>query len=658
MKEITPKAIVIALIITVLLASSNVYLALKIGTTVAASIPAAVLSMGILRFFKNHNVLENNIIQTAASAGEGIAGAIAFVLPALIIMHYWDHFNYWDTVGLAALGGLLGVLFSIPLRRVLLSYPGLTYPEGVAVGNVLKAGNDGAKSLKYLVQGGIVGGVISFFQTGIQVIAGSLPLWFVRGKVLFGITLGFDPTMIGAGFIIGPEGCNTMLVGTILVWVIGMPFLALYYGLPNGNDTYGQAMSMWTAHIRYIGIGTMLLGGVWTLLELLKPLIVGIKASFKAMTSLLSPEGKLPRTEQDIPFQYVMWGSLILLLFFFALFLSITYEAAVPMSNALHLGVTTFAVIYAIIGGFFSAAICGYFTGLVGSTNNPISGVLLISVLIISLFFLLIFSGPLSLHPNETKSFASALVIVLTTMIASIATIANDNLQDLKAGQIVGATPWKQQVMLLVGVIASALVVSPILDLLFQAYGIGGVFPRQGMDPTQMLAAPQAGLMAAVAKGVLGHSLPWTDIIIGMILAVVCIIADRVMKRYGHGVPVLAMGLGIYLPPYIIVAIVIGGIIRYIANRAINNRYKDEEQRKLCMRQGVLLACGLVAGSALMGVGLAIPFVIMGSANALRLVSDGFTFTSQWLGLIVMIIMCVWLYRITIKKQAGVDVEG
>src|SRR3989338_2195641 len=509
MKEITIKAVTIALIVTVLLAASDVYLALKIGTTIAASIPAAVLAMGILRFFKNHTTLEINIIQTAASAGEGIAAAIAFVLPALIILHYWMHFHYWDTVGLAGLGGLLGVMFSIPLRRVLLSYPGLTFPEGVATGNVIKATATGGKNLKFLIQGGLAGGTISFLQTGFQILSDHLPLWFTKGKALFGITLGFNPAMIGAGFIIGAQGCLTMLLGTFIVWIVGMPILTTIYGLPQASDHYGQAMAIWSSHIRYIGIGTMLLGGMWTLITLLKPLLVGIKASIQAMSTMREVHGSIPNTERDIPFRYVMWGSILFLLLFFVMFLHISYESVFPVSNFLHVSVAVFVLIYALIGGFFSAAICGYFTGLVGSTNNPISGVLLSSVLIIALVFLLLFASQLISHPIEAKNFTAALVIVVATMIAAIAAIANENMQDLKAGQMIGATPWKQQVMLLIGVLVSAVVIGPILNLLYQAYGMGGVFPRSGMDPTQMLVAPQSGLMAAVAKGVLGHSLPW-----------------------------------------------------------------------------------------------------------------------------------------------------
>lgn len=645
--EITVKAVILAILAAIILGASNVYLALKLGQTIAASIPAAVLSMGILRFFKNSNVLENNIVQTAASAGEGVAAAISFVLPALILLGYWHYFHYWGTFALTAIGGILGVIFSIPLRRVMLNYPTLSFPEGTAIGNVLKASAAGTARMRLMVKGGLIGGLISLVQTGFKIFADSLQTWFSTGKVIFGIGIGFSPALLAAGYIVGAQACMGMLVGLILGWIIGMPVLTHYYGVPAGNS-YDAAMTIWSHHIRFIGVGTMLLAGAWTLVTLLKPIALGITTSFRSLQST-SKKQVLLRTERDIPMNYVMWISLIMLII---AFFSISYflsQEGYAMTTTMRYGISLFSVVYLFIGGFFTAAICAYLSGLVGMTNNPLSGLLLGSVLIISLILLPIFAGHLHADPAAVKA-AISIVIVVTTMVATITSISGENLQDLKAGQMVGATPWKQQVMLLIGVIVAAMVVGPVLELLYQAYGMGGVFPRAGMDPTQMLPAPQAGLMTAVAQGVFGHNLPWLEIIIGALIAFIAIFVDEFLKKKNKRLPILAIGIGIYLPPEINSAVIIGGFINYFVKRAMNKRFagqRDENSIKQGFENGTLLACGLVAGAALMGVILAIPFVLKGSSDALRLVPESFNHIAELLGLVVLVYLCSLLYKTT-----------
>lgn len=649
--EITLKAVLLAIVITAVLGAANAYLALKLGQTISASIPAAIIAMGALRFFRKHNVLENNIVQTAASAGEGVACAIAFVLPALLITGYWTYFHYWETMLITLIGGILGVLFSIPLRRIMLNYPTLRFPEGTAIGNILKASTTGQAKMKYLVRGGLVGGCIGLFQTGFKLLADYLPLWKLNGgNLLYGMSFGFSPALIAAGFIVGMQACVSILVGIILAWGIGIPVYSHIYGVGNSGSLYDMALALRADHIRYIGVGTMLMGGLWTLVSLIKPIIISLSASFSTLQEMRHQHhgGKLPRAERDIPIKIVLIGSLFLAICAFFAFLHFFNNDQLPLSNSLRYSISGFSVIYLLVIGFLLASVCAYLVGLVGVTNNPLSGLLIGSVLLTSLILLPIFSHLIHNNPAGIKAVIS-IVIIITTVVATTTIISGENLQDLKAGQMVGATPWKQQIMLLIGVIVAAIVVGPVLELLYHAYGISGVFPHAGMNSAQMLPAPQAGLMAAVAQGVLGHSLPWKDISVGIFIAIVAIFVDEYLKKRDARLPILAIGIGIYLPPEITTAVVLGGIINYVCKNVLRKRNQNVDAG---FEQGNLLACGLVAGAALMGVILAVPFVLKGSSDALRLVSEKFAPVADILGLIVIAALCFWLYHTTVKNRA------
>jgi putative OPT family oligopeptide transporter len=651
--EITVKAVILAIILTAILCASNIYLALKLGQTIAASIPAAVISMGILRFFRKNNILENNIVQTAASAGEGLASGISFVLPALVMTGYWNYFHYWETVLLSAIGGLFGVLFSIPLRRIMLNYPTLSFPEGKAIGNVLKSKEAGTAQMSKLLQGGVVGGIITLCQTGFKTLSDSVQLWTMAGKSLIGMGIGLSPALIGAGFIIGMQACVALLVGVVLAWLIGAPILGHFYGLPQASNLYDMAMALRAQHIRFIGVGTMLLAGVWTLFKLMKPITSSIAASInslgQARRNAHLPENVLPRTERDIPFHFVLIGIVgLAILTFFVLAYLLKLE---QFSITMHYVLSGFAVLFILVIGFFIAAVCAYLSGLVGMTNNPLSG-LMISCVLLSSLILLVVMGSM-LHTPEAIKAAVAVVLIITTIIAASTAISGENIQDLKAGQMVGATPWKQQVMILMGVIVASCVIGPVLELLFQAYGIGGAFPRAGMNPSQALGAPQAALMAAIAGGAFGHSLPVMDISIGMGIALIAIFVDEYLKKSGKRLPILAIGIGIYLPPDIPTAVVIGGILNYICKNVIVGRLRDKNDPEAIDKafgNGILVACGLVAGAALMGVILAIPFVIQGSSDALTLVKESFAPVATVLGVIVTVGLCYWLYKMTCSK--------
>lgn len=649
--ELTFRAIVIAIILAVILAASNAYLALKIGTTIAASIPASILALGILRFFKNSNVLESNIIQTAASAGEGMAAGMSFILPAMIVLGIWHGFPYWETSVIGLLGGILGVLFSIPLRRILLDMPTLSFPEGTAVGNVLRSAAKGGAQLKFLIQGASVGGAVSFLQSGLKIFSDNIQIWTSAGRSLMGIGFGLTSATLAAGYIIGFEVGLSLLLGVIIGWVVVLPCLGLHFGISHSEDIYSAAMDLWDQHLRFVGVGTMLVGGVWTLIRLAKPVITGLTASFKAMRANVNLKTNVARTEKDIPVQWVLLLGGLIASCAYGFFIYEMRHMGIFNNMSDIILIASVTIIYVVIIGFLLATICGYFVGLVGSTNSPISGVLIMAVLVLSLIYVLFFRHDV----HTTIVAASSLVIIVVSVVAGIATIANENVQDLKAGQMVGATPWKQQVMLVIGVIVSTLIIGPVLELLFNAYGMAGVFPHAGMSHSQMLGAPQASLMAAVTKGVLTHNLQWDMIGIGALIALAIIVLDEIaLKRSNFRFPPLAVGLAIYLPPEIMTPIIMGGFISYLVKtqhekKAITAVEKEEASEK--NHQTVLIACGMVAGSAVMGVILAIPFVLMGSSDALAIVPASFLPYANLLGIIVFGLLCIWFYRAGILKK-------
>ncbi len=645
--EITIKAIVLSVILVIALASANAYLGLKIGMTVSASIPAAVISMAVLSLFRNSNILENNIVQTAASAGEAIIAGISFVLPAMIIIHYWTSFHYWETFWIALIGGILGVLFTIPLRKVLLEHKALRFPEGLAIGYVLKARASGKGDMRHLISGSILGSVISFAQTGLQIFSGSIQYWqTVANRFTYGFEIGFDPAVIAAGFIVGPSVAVSTLIGVFIGWVAGVPALTLYYGVGD-HDAANAATNVWDNHIRYIGVGTMMVGGFWTLLTLIKPIVRGLQASFRSVKTVGTQNGTL-RTERDIPIKYASWAAVLLCIPLAILLYQALSPAELQLSQTIRLITVGVGVTFVIIAGFIFSALGGYFAGLFGSSNSPVSALSIAAILLISLIVLVLWHGHISLVAGSQQTlFAIAFVMVICAIL-SAANITNETIQDLKAGQMVGATPWKQEVMLILGTVISAFLVPWILELLFNAYGIGGVFPRPGMSPGQMLAAPQAGMMAALAQGVFNSNLPWNMIFIGGLIAAATIVADRFLRdKYIH-LSVLALGFGIYLPLDATLPFVIGGLFAFVVDRSLKKRYPTNEtiaqERK---HNGLSLACGLVAGASLMGVILAIPFAIKQSTDVLKIMPDNLTFLAGILGVMATIVLLWWIYYTT-----------
>jgi putative OPT family oligopeptide transporter len=653
--EITLRALILGTILTVILAAANAYLGLKVGQTISASIPAAIISMGILRFFKNSNVLENTMVQTMASVGEALISGVTFILPALVILHAWENFYYWQTVIIALLGGTLGVLFTIPLRRALLQDKTLRYPEGLAIGNVLKASSGKEKTdMRSLTVGGAVGAGISLFQTGFQIIADNFYYWTKTANTVFGFGLGLSPALIAAGYIVGINVAISMLVGVFLGWVIGVPILSWVYGFGAIDNASDIAISIWRQHIRYIGVGTMLLSGLWTLIVLIKPIAQSLSMSIASLNQTQGAKKSIHiRTERDIPINYVFWSLLILLIPTFLLVMLYVIPENSMISGSFRAVLSGMAALYILFGGFIFCSVAAYFAGLIGSTNTPVSALVVASLCILCMLFLAIFNINGGILGNETLGVI--LGVGTTVIIASGIAIANDTMQDLKVGQMLGATPWKQQVMLILGVLVAAFVIPLILDLLYNAYGIGGSFPRPDMDKSQMLAAPQAGLMAAVAQGVYAHNLEWTMIIIGAVIAIICMIANRFLRQYGLQLPVLAVGVGIYLQLDSSMPVILGGILAYIVQLKLDKRYplreaKNETKKAKHKHRGLTLACGIVAGSSVMGVLLAIPFALKQSSSALKIMPDHLNSIAGILGLFVTFLLCAWIYRVVMKK--------
>lgn len=652
--EITFRALVLGVILTIILAAANAYLGLKVGQTVSASIPAAIISMSLLRFFKNSNVLENTMVQTMASVGESLISGVAFILPSLIILHAWSGFYYWQTVIIALLGGILGVLFTIPLRRALLQDKSLRYPEGLAISNVLRASANKEKTdMKSLALGGLIGGLISLFQSGFQILTDTFNFWLRSTSTLFGFELGLSPALIAAGYIVGINVAISFLVGITIGWLAGVPILSWYLGIPDAQTATDAVTVIYRSHIRYIGVGTMLVGALWTLCTLVKPISQSIIASFISLKKTQIQGNKnILRTERDIPINYTVWGILFLLIPIFILLSNYIAPAHSEINHLFHLIICGFSAIYVIIGGFLFCSISAYFAGLIGSSNTPVSGLLVSALLILCLLILAFFS---SIGGIQGKEAFGIILAIGTCVILSVGVaISNDTMQDLKVGQIVGATPWKQQVMLILGVVVSAFVVPPILDLLYNAYGIGGVFPHPGMSKTQMLSAPQAALMATVAEAVYTHHLAWAMILLGAGIAVICIIIDEILKQFGTRLPVLAVGLAIYLPMNTTTPVVIGGLLSHLINLKLQKSYKGrraEKEIKIAAHRhrGLLLMCGIVAGASIMGVILAFPFAIKQSSDALKLMPDQYMSLAGIFSIIVTIILCAWVYRM-VKK--------
>ena len=641
--QLTFRAVALAIVLAMVLAAANTYLGLFAGMTIASAIPAAVVSMAVLGALGGAGILENNIVQTGASAGSSIASGVIFTIPALVILGYWQDFQYAWVLAIAGLGGILGVLFSVPLRRALIVEQKLAFPEGQAAAEVLKAGENPAQGIRILGVAALGGALAKLAAgSGLRLIPDTAASAGFFGKYLAYFGTNLSPALLGVGYIVGLNIGIVVLAGAMISWNIAIPFYVANV-LP-GNAELMQATAgltaediantVWSKQIRYLGVGAMLVGGIWALVSLRHSLLSGIRSGLAAARA--SAAGAVVvHTEQDLPMKWVLVGIVLFTLPLLALYQVIvgTLAVSLPMT------------IIMIVAGFLFCSVSAYMAGLVGSSNNPVSGITIATILF-SAVMLLLMMGP----DSEIGPVAA---VMIGAVVCCAACIAGDNLQDLKCGYIVGATPWRQQVMLAIGAVSSALVMAPVLNLLADAYGIG-IATEAKPNP---LAAPQATLMAAVSKGMFGGELPWDMIAIGALIGIAIITLDEILKARGASfrTPVLAVAVGIYLPLELMTPIFLGGLLHHLVDRHLKRRGADAAALERHHRKGLLFAAGMITGEALMGIAIAIPIVSSGSAEVLAL-PEALRF-GEWLGLLVVAGVALLLWRSASGRDPD-DVRG
>jgi len=627
--QLTTRAVVLAIVLAMILAAANTYLGLFAGMTIASAIPAAVVSMAVLRVLGGSTILENNIVQTGASAGSSIASGVIFTIPALVILGHWADFQYMWVLAIAGLGGILGVFFSVPLRRALIVDQGLAFPEGKAAAEVLKTGENPAAGVKILGFAALGGGFAKLAAaSGLRLFpdVASVSGWMGKWLGYYGTNL--SPALLGVGYIVGLNVGILVLIGGMISWNVAIPLYAAFFldGNPElaarvaAGGAEDAAYAIWSAQIRYLGVGAMLVGGVWALISIRESLLSGIRSGLAAARA--GAGQVVAHTERDLPMNGILIGTLLFTLPLFALYQTIVGSIAVSLPMT----------IIMIVAGFLFCSVSAYMAGLVGSSNNPVSGITICTILFASLVLLFLMGKGAPLGPVAA--------IMIGAVVCCAACIGGDNLQDLKCGYIVGATPWKQQVMLAIGAASSALVMAPVLNLLLKAYGIG-VPTAEHPDP---LIAPQATLMASVAKGMFGGHLPWGMISIGAGIGVAVIVWDQWLKQRGSEfrAPVLAVAVGIYLPLELAVPIFAGGLLAWLVEKKLGVHGETPEAER-AKRNGMLFAAGLITGEALMGIFIAIPIVTSGRADVLAL-PEALQF-GGWLGLAIVGWLAVMLYR-------------
>ena len=642
--ELTVRGLILGVLITLVFTAANVYFGLKAGLTFATSIPAAVISMAVLRGFRNATIQENNIVQTVASAA-GTLSSIIFVLPGMVMIGWWSGFPYWVSFSICMFGGILGVMYSIPLRRALVTQSDLPYPEGVACAAVLKVGGsehgggveETRAGLMALLWGSIVSGTFSLI-TATRIFASDVARNFQvgeRGVSGYDFLLSF--ALFGVGHLIGLWCGMAMLVGALIAWVWGVPhFSALSPDSAHLTDAALNALAhdTWSHKVRFVGAGTIGVAAVWTLAKLVKPVAAGLRSAMVASRARAAGQSALlPRTEQDIPIGIVGLVSLLCVLPVGVLLAQFARSSGLG-DHLVFLVIS--GVLYIAIMSALVSAVCGYMAGLIGSSNSPLSGIGILAVIGFALILVFVLPADTSIGKPLV-----AYALFVTAVVFTAAAIANNNLQDLKTGQLVDATPWKQQAALVVGVIAGAAIIPPILDLLNRAYGFAGA---PGPHHEHPLPAPQAGLISALASGVIQNNVDWSLIQIGGLIGVAVIAGDALLRRLKPGAHLspLAVGLGIYLPTQSTLMVVVGAVAGYVFDRRADRRPRPEATKQL----GVLLASGMIVGEGLIGVLVAALVAFSGQDFPLGLVGDSFADgAAVWLGGLVFAVVIFALYR-------------
>ncbi len=638
LRELTVRGILLGGAITLVFTAANVYLGLKVGLTFATAIPAAVISMAILRNFANHSIVENNIVQTVASAA-GTLSAIIFVLPGLIMIGWWTGFPYWITVAVCAVGGILGVMYSIPLRRALVTGSDLPYPEGVAAAEVLKVGDstrgaeDNRVGLRIIAFGALVSAGFGLLAN-LKVVANYVAAYFRVGAGGSMVGASLSMALIGVGHLVGMGVGIAMLVGLLISFGVLLPIRTI--GTFGTDESVADVIDGVFVHeVRFIGAGAIAVAAVWTLLKILRPIVKGITDALASARN--RRDGQLVDiTERDIPFPIVTAVVVAMLIPIALLLWDFSHGTALRGSSA---GIIVASLVFIFLIGLVIAAVCGYMAGLIGSSNSPISGVGILTVLIAAVLIKVVFG-----RADDEQ----ALALVAFTLFASaitfgVATISNDNLQDLKTGQLVGATPWKQQVALVIGVLFGSAIIPPVLDLMQQAFGFLGA---PGATD-HALAAPQAALISSLAKGVFGGSLDWSLLGLGAAIGVGIVIVDEILTRTSRFVlPPLAVGMGMYLPMSLTLIIPLGAVLGYFYDRWADRTGGDVARKK---RLGVLLATGMIVGESLYGVIFAGFVAGTGSDDPFALISGNDGTLAEVLGVIGFAAVLMWLYTRTRK---------
>jgi putative OPT family oligopeptide transporter len=588
-RELTLRALVLGAILAVVLGAANAYLGLFAGMTVTACIPSAVISIGVLRLLGHGGILENTIVMTQASAGEALAAAVIFTVPALIMLGVWDSFDYLWVCAIAGIGGLLGVLLTIPLRRALILEQKLAFPEGTATAEVLRVGEGTGQGLRYLAVAGASGALIKFCETALRLWPGTAQIaGMAGGKWLVYAGGNLSPALLGVGYIVGLNIASLVFIGGVISWNVAIPIYAGWFMAsdPELADAVrlpaaDLAFTIWSKKIRYLGVGAMLVGGLWALWSMRGSLLSGVKSGLEQFRRARA--GRVAETEHDLPMPWVLAGIALCLVPILFLYNAIVGSFGIAMA----MGITM------LVAAFLFSSVAAYMAGLVGSSNNPISGVTMATMLLASLLLL-------ALMGEDSRGPAAA--IMIGAVVCCAASLGGDLLQDLKTGQLVGSTPWQQQVALAAGVAVSMLVLAPILNLLLKAYGIG----VPSADHPNPLPAPQATLMASVAQGVFHGGLPWAMVASGGLVGTAIIGIDDYLRRRQSPfrAPVLAVAVGIYLPIELSVPIFAGGLLAHLARARASGA-----------DHGTLFAAGLITGEALLGIALAIPIVVTGTTE-------------------------------------------
>jgi putative OPT family oligopeptide transporter len=653
--ELTVRALILGSVLGVIFTAANVYLGLRVGLTFASAIPAAVISMALLRAFRTSTIWENMTVQTVASVG-GAMSSIIFVLPALVMVGWWTNFPFWQSFLICTFGGILGVTFSIPLRRALVTNGNLPYPEGLAAAEVLKVGSRGADQTESAVRENKVGlltvvvGAISSatfaFLASARVFVAEVATFFklpaALGAGYTGVGGGLSLALLGAGHLVGLAVGLAMLAGVIIAWGIAVPVMTAMQG---GAGTPEEiASTLWRTQVRFIGAGAIGIAAIWTLIKLGGPLIAGVTSALAAQRARTARQA-IDITEQDIPIKLVSIISAVVLSAIAVLLWSFTtgtpLEAHAP-------AIVAGGLLYVVLIGFIVAAVCGYMAGLIGSSNSPVSGVGILAIIVASVLML----GAMQMFGIPADGSIIAFALMITAIVFSISVISNDNLQDLKTGQLVGATPWRQQTALIVGVVAGSLVIPPILDLLNGAYGFAGG-PPPSIAGAAPLPAPQATLISALAGGVIDGDLRWDLIGLGAALGVVLVIVDELLTRTSGGkrkAPPLAVAMGIYLPMATTIAVVVGAV----AGKLYDNWVSKTSHAEVAKRLGVLLASGLIVGESLFGVFTAAVIVSTNNPEPFGLIPTDAGWPAVLVAIPAFLVVVFGLYAWTRNRAAKV----